>query len=481
MLHHSRVWRVSLTSFLAVAAIEGCAGSDPLSGSHIVDEMERRHIPMPDDAGDAPADTSHAGLPASGPITLADLLNVAEARSPDLAAARSSVGMAAGQAWQASMYPNPRVDVSVEDISLRDGPEVAKTTVGFTQPVVLGNRLQAAVDAAGAEQAARLADIEVQRRTLFGNVAAQHARLISLREQRRSYVELRELANRTVSAAQSRFEAKAAPETDAIRPRVEMYRLDATLARLKQDEASARKQLGYLLGGIEVDAERLEGTILLTPQSLDVEHLTGAVRASHPLLMSADREIDAAQARIARLHAEQTPDLDVRLAAGYRGDADDGIVEVGAGMSIPLWDTKKGDAVSARFELMRARQRRLGAENDLLGRLAEAVGEYESARVQLDTFRDNVVPDAQRAFDQTVESYRGGRSSFLDMLDSQRTLTEARTTLIELASAVTAARARVAMIVGPHGFDVPAEPPVTEVRDVLSISQERQNGAEVSP
>ncbi|MBL9030264.1 MAG: TolC family protein [Phycisphaerae bacterium] len=464
----------TIALFLGVA---GCSGRHPLSGRGILDDLERDRIPIASDVVRVTPGPDHSTvqLPASGPISLADLFAVAEAKNPDLAASRSEVGIAAGALWQASLYPNPRVDVASEDISWRDGFADAKTTVGFTQPFILGDRRRAAVAATTAERAARLAAVEARRRSLFGDIAVEYARLVARREQQRLYAELRQLADRTLSAAQTRFEARAAPETDVIRPRVEVYRIDAALGRLAQEQRASVKQLGLLLGGVEVDAARLDGAVPLTPGSLDAEVLEAAVRGGHPTLLVADKEIEAAEARLERERAERTPDLDVRVAAGYRGESDDGIVEVGAGMTIPLWDAREGSILSARFALMQARQQRMATENDLLGRLAAALGEYEAAKAQLDTFRDKIVPDAQRAFEQTTEGYRAGRSSFLDLLDAQRTVTEARVTLTDLASAATAARAKVIQIVGPEGLN--SSSPL----HVPSPTEERPQGAEVKP
>lgn len=483
MVRWARFARVVLILNLVVLGgdLVGCAGGNPLTGRRIVADLERAHIATPDETGRAHAPDPRTRLPRSGPITLADLLGVAESENPDLASARSEVGVAAGRAWQASLYPNPRLDVSVEDVSWRDGFSGAKTTVGATQPIILGDRRKAAMRAASAEQAARLAEVDARRRALFGEVASLHAALLAIREQESLYRELRRLADETLGAAQSRFEARAAPETDVIRPRVELYRIDAALGRLAQERRVAARRLSLLIGDVEIDVSRLDGAVPMAPPSLDAARLEAETRVGHPSLLAADREIEAAEARLARVKAENVPDLDVRVAAGYRGDSDDGIVEFGAGMSVPLWDQRQGAALSARFSVMRARQHRASIEIDLLGRLAEAIGAYEGARTQLGTLRERIVPDAQRAFELTSEGYRAGRGSFLDLLDAQRTFTEARVTLSELAAAATAARARVIQIVGPEGLDHQDEAPGASSAQAQSITHVRRNGAEEIP
>jgi cobalt-zinc-cadmium efflux system outer membrane protein len=46
-------------------------------------------------------------------------------------------------------------------------------------------------------------------------------------------------------------------------------------------------------------------------------------------------------------------------------------------------------------------------------------------------YQQDILPKARRALDQTNEGYRLGKFAFLDVLDAQRTLAEARSTYAE--------------------------------------------------
>jgi outer membrane protein, heavy metal efflux system len=470
-----------LTLLSVAGVIAGCAGMEMRPGSAIVRDLERANLAVPDDSGHRSAPTDLPSLPETGPITLADLLMLAEAVSPDLAAARSGVGVAAAQAWQASLSPNPRLDVAAEDLSWDDGTSETKTTIGFTQPIILGDRRRAAVTLADTERSARSAEAEAVRRELFGAIAVLHSRLIAIRGQEMVYAELQELIGATLATAQSRFQAKAAPETDVIRPRVELHRTRAAIQRLGHERAAAERELSVLLGGAKIDPARFEGSISMAPEALDVERLEAMVRRSHPLLAVADRKTEVAVARLEQLKTQMTPDLDVRVGVGYDGGLDRGVIDLGVGVTLPLWDARQGELLAARFGVVRARLERAADENELLVRLAGAVGEFEAARAQLDIFRGDIVPDAERAFEQASEGYRAGRTSFLDLLDAQRTLTEARVTRIELAGAAAAARASITGIVGPEGpiasIGLSREP----MNESPVQSPERPTGAESKP
>ncbi len=469
----STVWcLLAVSSGLICQA--GCAARGGATGSfeqRLLDELCSEGVPSPPpedgtdrafewSVGGAPHDAGPAPLPAAGPIALADLLAAAEARNPSLAAARSEVGSAAGRAWQASLYPNPRLELSSVEAPFSSGFQESISTLSLTQPIVLGDRLRAAAAAGDAEQAARLAEADGRRREVFGEIAQLYARLLANRQAEALYRELADLGQRTLDTAQSRFEARAAPETEVIRPQIELHQIDVARKRLATEKSAALRQLSLLLDGLAIDAERLSGDVAAEPPAQNLEALESSVRLGHPAILAARHEVDAAAARLDQIKAERVPDFDLTLGAGYKGDADEGIFGVGAGFTLPLWDGRQGDILAARFDLLRSRQELAATESDLLRRLVETHGEYEAARAQLETVRDRIVPAATRSYEQTQESYRAGRAAFLELLDAQRTLTEARATLAELSGAAAVARARIMQIAGA-GLE-PAPPSIQQ-------------------
>lgn len=421
--------------------------------ARVEEQLRRDGIGLPDDravhASSSPAAVANNALPEEGMLTLSDLLAAAQANDPALAASTSELGMAIAQSWQASLYPNPRVEIGTEEVPFDGGFDDGKTVVGFTQPIVMGKRLDHAIEAAEAETDVKRARLELRRRELFGQVAALYAELIAIRSAEELYIELGALGDKTLETAKARFEARAAPESEVIRPQIELFQLKRSQSRLTAEKTAALNQLALLTGGKPIDVARLsdESWIGAPP---DFEQCASQMKSNHPALLIADREIDAAGARLNQVKSERVPDLDVHAGIGYSGEAEDGIYELGAGIMLPLWDNSQGNVLAARFDLMRARQQRSAIERDLSQQLIETYGEFESASAQMEIVRDDVLPAAQRSFEQAQEAYRGGRSAFIDLLDAQRTLTETRITLIEITSELQAARARLLQIIGPN-------------------------------
>jgi len=432
----------------AIILLPGC--SSPFSSEDIYERLSRDGIPRPSSQGAAPDHRRISGetaLPIEG-VTLSDLLRLADRANPALQSARSAVGVAAGQAWQAGLYPNPDAYTISSELGFKHGS--SNTIVGIAQPLVIGGRLRAAVAAADAEEAANLADVERVRREVFGRVGELHARVLELDAQLGLVDELIALGEQTLAIAETRFKARAVAESDVIRPRIEVHQLRADRQRIAQELNAVEIQLGLILNTEPISADRLDSRISTEPEALNEAILVAAVEAGHPALIVADREVDAAEAMMQRIRADRVPDITVSAGVGYSQADDQGIAEVGLGATIPIWDRRQGDIMSARFELMKRRQDRVATRNRLLAELAEAIGAYNSARDQLAVIRDQVVPDAQRAFDQIDESYRAGRSSFINLLDAQRTLMQSRRTLIELAGRASVSKARIAEISGIH-------------------------------
>lgn len=443
--------------FAGSSMLTGCADRSPLFHDQpIVSEAGDAKQFQSDRAAlliDEPRRPAWTDPDSSQPITLSGLFELADIFNPSLAASRSAVGIARGEVWQASLYPNPSIGISVEDTPFRTGPKEATTLVTLSQPIVLGDRLRASVAAAKAHQAASRAQVEIERRKVFGQITHLHARLLAIRSALELSDELETLGSQTLEIAQIRFDAGAAPENEILRPQIELYQIRVERDRLLKEKESLARQLSLLVGDIAIDVNRLSGDIADQEVTLDFDALEALLQRTHPAIVAADFMIEAAEAQLEKVRARRVPDLELHVGVGYSGEGSQGIYELGAGIELPIWNRQQGDLLAARFALMRARQQRQATLNELLSQLAQAKAAYESAVIQLTMLRDELLPAATRSYEFVEQSYRAGRSDFLEVLESQRTLAQTRSTLIDLSSDAARARASIVQIVG-HETDL---------------------------
>ena len=72
-------------------------------------------------------------------LVLGDLLRLAELKNPELAAARATVAVYAGDARQAGLYPNPHIAFEVEDLDT-DDPDIRTHKFSLEQRLVISGR-----------------------------------------------------------------------------------------------------------------------------------------------------------------------------------------------------------------------------------------------------------------------------------------------------------------------------------------------------
>src|SRR6185437_513851 len=180
----------------------------------------------------------------------------------------------------------------------------------------------------------------------------------------------------------------------------------ADQARVLQVQAQNRyisdwKQLAAEMGLPQMPPSPLEGRADMPIPVVTYEGALNRVLALHPdVLIGQNME---SQARVALRLAELTPVPDVYLYGTFQKDFTTPAYpatsyNVQLGVPLPLWDRNKGGIVSARGDLVRASQQMRRARNELTAQLADAFERYETSRIQLQYYRDHILPDLARAY-----------------------------------------------------------------------------------
>jgi cobalt-zinc-cadmium efflux system outer membrane protein len=387
-------------------------------------------------------------------IELNDLLRLADLNHPGISVAWDDIGAAAGRMWQADLYPNPVLELEIEDIPARSpGVSHGQNTISITQPIVLSERRSAAFSAATAEKNGRVLALEQKRREVLGEVRILFVELLYLSQAEALHGELLELARQTLNIAKTRFEAKAAPEFDVIKPAVEVHNLELTKRGLGRRREATAEGLSALLGGVRVPTTRLQGKLSVTLPRLDLDRLKQQLRERHPEILVARKELEAVVHRLEQANAERVPDLGLRLAYGRNTADNENIIEFGMSIPLPLFNQNQGKILETQFLATRAKKAVQVAERRLLANLATVYADYMTACDESAVFHNQIVPAAERALSQTRYSYQAGKSSLLDLLDAQRTLTETRLSYLAKVRDWNLAHATLWKILGPFSED----------------------------
>ena len=115
---------------------------------------------------------------------------------------------------------------------------------------------------------------------------------------------------------------------------------------------------------------------------------------------------------------------------------------------LPLIDRNQGGIREASADTRRAREERRAADARVRTEFIRAWQALELAGRQSATLRDQVLPSARSAFLASKEGFERGKFGYLNVLDAQRTLFEARENLIGALTRYHVAKAEVERLVG---------------------------------
>ena len=117
-------------------------------------------------------------------------------------------------------------------------------------------------------------------------------------------------------------------------------------------------------------------------------------------------------------------------------------------MPLPLFNRNQGRLLEARQRLAQATESQKHATIYVLSALAETYQILASSYTEAATLKANILPGAIDAFEATKEGYLQGKFNYLDVLDAQRTLFEAKNRYIEVLVAYHRAFADVKRLTG---------------------------------
>ena len=116
------------------------------------------------------------------------------------------------------------------------------------------------------------------------------------------------------------------------------------------------------------------------------------------------------------------PDLSWRTNLLYDTNTDDVIAGFEVGMPVTVFDRNQGNICQARHEVVAA-QRRVDANSlELQNRLATTYQQYIDAKLQVDTYEDEIIPKAKETYNLYFQGFSQGEADVTQLLMVQQSL-----------------------------------------------------------
>ncbi len=295
-----------------------------------------------------------------------------------------------------------------------------------TVPVTGKNRLRG--EAAEAEAIAAFQDMKRRQLDLTAKARMAFYRLANANEQLRIIDSNLELLRQFTRTSRSKYEAGTKPQSDVLAAETDASKLEESRYDVIRQISEAQSQLNVLMNRPAQAPLPKSASLSFPVMHFELEPIQSLALTNRPEVISAARKIEAAKARLEAARREWIPEPSFRVEADRYNDAGQAISEVNAGISIniPWLNRRKYKAAieeanqmkaSAEYELEAAR-------NETLGLVRDALTKAETYHHHVELFRDRILTLARQNASATRLAYETDKTSFLNLIDAQRTLQE---------------------------------------------------------
>jgi cobalt-zinc-cadmium efflux system outer membrane protein len=155
---------------------------------------------------------------------------------------------------------------------------------------------------------------------------------------------------------------------------------------------------------------------------------------SHPALLAAQREEEAARAGVdaARSQRFADPALTLYRERDYIGGTQQGYSGVGLSIQIPLWNLNNGGVEKARADAGLAQAQYAARRRDFDSRLRKSQLHLNHLIEQAEQQRVRVLEPSQRLFELTRRSFAAGEVNILALVDAHDSYFNARERYLQL-------------------------------------------------
>ncbi len=383
-------------------------------------------------------------------LTMDEAVATALTANPELAAAAFEAEAGAARPPQAASPPDPEfmvdfigVPTDTADVSRGTVQYMVEQDIPFPGKLIYGYKAeQRAAEALGARHDARVREIARQ-------VKGAYIDCWRLQEEDRIARETLSLYSTNKHSAEEAYAALEGEVADPVRASVELGEVEGMRALIVQDRLDAEAELARLMNAPLEDGVALVAPPL-PPRVAKLEDLVARARGVRPELKDAERTVAAGEARLSLAKSQYGPDLTLR--GGFM-DNPSGLPNAWygrVGVTVPLWSFSKQNygVRESKALLKQSQAQRSATELTVEADVKKAYARIVAARKAADIYAGTVTPRARILLNSSLESYRAKKGSFLGVVDSIRSLTNAQVMAVRARADAAKAYADLERAVG---------------------------------
>ncbi len=373
-------------------------------------------------------------------LTASELESLVIKQNPELKALANKIKATEGALLQSRLRLNPELEL---ENGTGGDPEAL---FRLNQTFLTGGKRKKRSKIAELELEKTKMDYSLLKAQLIKGARAAFIDVLLYQEMVALYKEKVSVAKDFLTAIQLRVEAGRLSPAEESRARVALASSKIALNQANRTLRNHWKQLASFWGSTTTDYAIAVGELKSVEAPPTYQILSQSI-AESPLLKQADIEVRIQQATVNLELANRIPDL--TLGAGIRRtDVPDNTYEASLSIPIPIFNRNQGTVEKARALTGQALQEKAAREIQIQTLLSSIYTDLQVAYDETQALQTTILPEAENAYLIIRDGYLQGKFDYLDVIDAQNTLFEAKENWLEASSDYYKAYAELEWLLG---------------------------------
>ncbi len=382
-------------------------------------------------------------------LSLCTAMMSAVKANPDLEALKIKIEALEARTAQASLRPNPSLEASLENFAGSGGYrrlDQAEETFQLSLPIELGDKREHRREVALSEKDFAGIEYEIKRAEIIQGVTVAFVEILTSQEKLALSERRKATAREFVATARRRVAAGKSSSVEEIKAKIALSNSELGFDQAKRELATARSKLAFYFTQ-SPEPKMPYGNIdsFLPPPTWEALE-----KASLQSLELRRIRLEANKRKTIVALEESKALSDLTVSGGVRifQDTKDAAYLVGVSVPLPIFDRNQG-AISEALKNLAASNFEEQAEIlKSVTSLKEAYQEMMGAYDRATKLRIDVLPNAEQGLAVSNNAYWQGKLNYLDVLDAERTLFDAREDYINALATYHTARAMAERLLG---------------------------------
>ncbi len=362
-------------------------------------------------------------------LTLEYLEQLALSNNPTLAQAAAAVDADRGLYDQVGRYPNPQVGYLRSDNSRGDQSQTQGVFV--SQEFVTAGKLKKNRNIEAWDIQRLSWDAEAQRMRVLNDLKIRYYELLGAQRAVALTHDLDRIASEGYELTDRMSRAKQVSRKDLLQAKVQMHTVRLNLREAEHRHDSAWNQLTVLIGVPDMERATVAGQLEEEVAELGWDECWTQLESNSPQMHAALTRVQFARSELERESVESIPNLSVQVVAERDRVTNSNTVSTLFSVPVPIFNRNQGNITRAQAEIRQANADVERVRLVLRDLLTDAFRRYKTARDQVSSLRDNILPDAKETLQLATDGYKQGEFGILEVLSTRQTYFESSLAYVE--------------------------------------------------